>query len=73
MDQYIEIITCTDIKCYHPSFNILYSVLKEREGSTVFYGAIWNKMFHSGDQNWDSEFKMQKISQIENVTGTLKF
>lgn len=30
-------------------------------------------MFQSGDQNWDSEFKMQKISQIENVTGTLKF
>ena len=29
-------------------------------------------MFQSGDQNWDSEFKMQKISQIENVTGTLK-
>ena len=30
-------------------------------------------MFQSGDQNWDSEFKMQKISQIENVIGTLKF
>ena len=29
-------------------------------------------MFQSGDQNWDSEFKMQKISQIENVRGTLK-
>ena len=34
---------------------------------------IWNKMFQTSDQNWDYKIKMQKISQIENVTGTLKF